>query len=588
LWRSNIPWRGMMETVSLTPSPLLFDVTRVASLRKSLGHAATAMKVMGFESAIFIWAHVEGRGVGFLLSVLLLLLTASFASVMAKNLRSGSVWAVISAAIWSVIWAAFLVHDWFSKPQVISGYSILWAAVVVSPLYFLTRGLLAFAAYRAHQRHGGSLTDPLAFNPYEEGLRIKKRPKFINKKSRSAWGLLILSPLPYLVVWVSQRTQGVPDFRNVWELRGYQFAGFAVGLGCLVCGAWLYRSGRRAAMLPGSALIKRDTRPFLLYLRSFQDDDGIKLRARATNGRILLERLVKIPFEEVVTDHLWGYGPVLAIGNPRTKHGPMLGAARDYVENSSWRQKATELMRKAAMIVVIANGTEGLAWEINTIADMELASKLVILLPPIRAEELDARWRLLASHSTSGLIPLHVGFASVRALIYPEGNVTFISGSKRNDWTYEAVLDEAALLIAKSRGAVEAAAPGPLRVLPTGPVRQVFRSIYSLVPSMVGYAFIFLAFLLVVSVNEAEKRGRPYASPGEARDVFVAQMLSACRKHNPLLSAEPSTVYCACLANNLADIVTNEEMDKIESDRSAFLAKAKSIAYTCSEKTLRH
>lgn len=38
-----------------------------------------------------------------------------------------------------------------------------------------------------------------------------------------------------------------------------------------------------------------------------------------------MERLVKISFEELVTDHLWGYGPVVAIGDPRAKCKATLG-----------------------------------------------------------------------------------------------------------------------------------------------------------------------------------------------------------------------------------------------------------------------
>ena len=77
----------------------------------------------------------------------------------------------------------------------------------------------------------------------------------------------------------------------------------------------IYRRARRNAMLPGSTLINKDPRPYILYLRSFEDDTRIKRSARTTNGRIILERLVKLSFEEIVTDHLWGYGPVLALGN---------------------------------------------------------------------------------------------------------------------------------------------------------------------------------------------------------------------------------------------------------------------------------
>src|SRR5271166_3337780 len=69
-WRTGIEYLGsrysniglpatMVETVSLAPPSLLFDVTRVASLRKRLGHAATALKIIGFGSAIFLGFYLS-------------------------------------------------------------------------------------------------------------------------------------------------------------------------------------------------------------------------------------------------------------------------------------------------------------------------------------------------------------------------------------------------------------------------------------------------------------------------------------------------------------------------------------------------
>jgi uncharacterized membrane protein YGL010W len=151
----------VVEPVRLAPSRLLFDVTRVASLRKGLGYPATALKIIGFWSAIFLGAYLSDL-VGLAFAVIVTLLTPGCASLIAKRLRSGCTWAVAWAVIWWVLFAAFLVGDFFSKHQEISGYSIFFAALVVAPLYFLARGLFAFVAYRAEKRNGRSLTDPLA------------------------------------------------------------------------------------------------------------------------------------------------------------------------------------------------------------------------------------------------------------------------------------------------------------------------------------------------------------------------------------------------------------------------------------------
>ena len=225
----------------------------------------------------------------------------------------------------------------------------------------------------------------------------------------------------------------------------------AMALGTVAWGTRIYRRARREAMMPGSELVKRDSRPVVLYLRSFLDDTdtAISLRARATDGRILPERFVKISFEEVVTDHLWGYGPVLAIGDPRTKGELVpLGAARDYETDTNWQEAATEFMRQSSMIVVIAGATRGLAWEVDTIVKQGLVSKLVILLPPLDASELQQRWQSLLTFAIAPMLPAEVDLARVRGIVFPSGHGSLITGSERNDWTYEAVLDEAALVIA--------------------------------------------------------------------------------------------------------------------------------------------
>ena len=221
----------------------------------------------------------------FACAVIALLLLPGCAAVIARNLRGGSKWAFILAAVWWVFWAAFLIRD-FSRGGGFGGYAIFFGVITAGPLVFLARGILAFATYRA----GGS--DPLALRPYEEGLRIKKRPKFVNKSNGAAYALLLLAPVPYLWVWIwnNFRTPDLPDrqlYQNIPYLQGYQLGSFLFGLAAFYCGVRIYRRARKAAMLPGSAVVKQDARPLVLYLRSFQDDGRIKMRARTANGRIL-------------------------------------------------------------------------------------------------------------------------------------------------------------------------------------------------------------------------------------------------------------------------------------------------------------
>ena len=54
-----------------------------------------------------------------------------------------------------------------------------------------------------------------------------------------------------------------------------------------------------------------------------------------------------------------------------------------------------DLMRDAAMIVAIVGRTAALTWELDTIAELGLIGKLVLLLPPVALPELHDRWMRL-------------------------------------------------------------------------------------------------------------------------------------------------------------------------------------------------
>jgi hypothetical protein len=228
--------------------------------------------------------------------------------------------------------------------------------------------------------------------------------------------------------------------------------------------AFLYRRARRRALLPANELRKKNPRPIVLYLRSFLDDK-IKMRARAANGRSWIERVVKVTFEEVVVDHLWRYGPVVAIGKPGDELPP-LGAARDYVPDESWQQKVEQMMAQASIIVLVVGRTEGLNWELGKLIELGLIRKLVLLLPPVPMSELRTRWDNLCdrvSEMRGMSLPRDIDLERARAVVFPtREDVRIITADKQDDWTYEAVLDAAAESIHPTGQRPEdAAATGP-------------------------------------------------------------------------------------------------------------------------------
>ena len=125
------------------------------------------------------------------------------------------------ATIWLVL---YTVQALYALQKIRAGfdfYSVLGWIILLAPTYFLARGLIAFAAYRARGSKTRMVAGLLALNPYEEGPQIKKRPKLLNKQRVAVYGLLILAPLPPLVLLLSrlqpQNHMSILTIRGFWE-----------------------------------------------------------------------------------------------------------------------------------------------------------------------------------------------------------------------------------------------------------------------------------------------------------------------------------------------------------------------------------
>jgi hypothetical protein len=423
------------------------DVSRVTSLRRRLGHAASSLKLIGFISAVAV-TIVGSRHVNPWIVTGLGIVVFCSAFPLGAHLRSGRTWAAAVIAAWLVAYGIWSFTGLLEALYLGLTFSAVLGGLIINlPLYFAIRGLLELRAYRRRPATPGPF-EPLAQNPWEDGGDgSEKRPKLL-KGSLKAYIFVVLAPL-VLVLMVAVTLKRVqPPTSDLARLSGRRTYDVVrtVLVGTLII--YLYRRGRRHALLPGNELLKQDKRPVVLYLRSFLDDRGIRIRARPSNGRIFPERFIKISFEELVTDHLWRYGPVVAIGDPRTKEKLVpLGAARDFEPDDSWQQKATDLMQQASLIVAVAGQAEGFLWELNTIIDMKLESRLVLLLPPLQLRKLSARWDAIVQRVTALKLPTQLDLTRARAVVFRDGVFVVITADKRNDWTYETVLDNAALLI---------------------------------------------------------------------------------------------------------------------------------------------
>ena len=225
--------------------------------------------------------------------------------------------------------------------------------------------------------------------------------------------------------------------------------GLGVGAFVLVAlGAIVFRSARRLGSIRARQLMLRDPRPPVLYLRSF-GDDRLKLWT-ATFGRpSLIERFTLRrfdTFEEVLVRYLSGYGPVIAVNPPRTRLAP-LGAARETIDSADWQSAVATWMAQSRLIVFATPPSQvnrGLRWELEAVSAHGYWDKALIVVPPVRAEQLQARWRGLLG---AGLGPFTVTgpvddpHALVLALRNDRWHV--ISADRRTEWSYSAALERA-------------------------------------------------------------------------------------------------------------------------------------------------
>lgn len=151
-------------------------------------------------------------------------------------------------------------------------------------------------------------------------------------------------------------------------------------------GGYVFKLGKRLRALSVENLLKKDSRPPVLYLRSFQDDARADLRSDQ-NGlfSFLIKGIVAVPQikateEEQIAQVMNWVGPFIAIGRP----GEVLaqtGAARMYVGDDEWQSIVIRYIEKSCFVLMRAGETEGFWWEIDKIKDALSPLKVGIILP---------------------------------------------------------------------------------------------------------------------------------------------------------------------------------------------------------------
>lgn len=179
---------------------------------------------------------------------------------------------------------------------------------------------------------------------------------------------------------------------------------------------WLsnrYRHRQTTLSILANTLLSQDTRPHVLYLRPFKDDD--------TTSRFLVltseEQNLAVVMNEI--------GPFIAVGQPDEESADP-GAARLYVEDDRWQTRVRELMTTAALVVLRLGNSEGLWWEVSELRRSMAPERLVLLVPDdqhiyesLRARlNVVLRCRMPEIDHTSPVFKTMQSFLSIIGMVY--------------------------------------------------------------------------------------------------------------------------------------------------------------------------
>ena len=323
------------------------------------------------------------------------------------------------------------------------------------------------------------------------------------------------------------------------------------GLGLLVLGAVIFLVARRLGSADARRLMLRDPRPPVLYLRSFTDD-RLRLWAATLGRPSLVERFTPRRFdrfEEVLVRHLSRYGPVIAVNPPGTRLAP-LRAARETIEPTNWQSDVAGWMAHSALIVFLAppsRVTQGLHWELRTVAEHGQLDKAFVVVPPVPAEQLQARWRALGA-ACAGLWPFTVArsLADPRALVlaFRHGRWDVATADTRTEWSYAAALDR---VLGGPRLPTPAAAGGPRPGGRWGPLTLPVAALIVMVAAVMAGAGTWYAVNQAPTARIAVTRHSvppsPVPSGPSLRDGWTSSSLTltVAPSSAPPTSAQPSS-----------------------------------------------
>lgn len=164
-----------------------------------------------------------------------------------------------------------------------------------------------------------------------------------------------------------------------WDL----YLVYVVPLLAFLLGRVLRRRGRLHFATIISSSDDLGTRPFVLYLRSFEDDPELArspfqpVHPPVFHLQLLISGRTE---EEQLAAAVKRMGPLVAIGAPGDRH-PYSGATRMYLPSENWKDTVRELMVKARLVILALGPGDGTMWELVEAMHILPPERLVLLVP---------------------------------------------------------------------------------------------------------------------------------------------------------------------------------------------------------------
>jgi hypothetical protein len=129
-------------------------------------------------------------------------------------------------------------------------------------------------------------------------------------------------------------------------------------------------------------IMLKDTRPPVVYLRTFDIDDNVVVDKVAPHLSVTGRKDIDM---ESFLEPLNAVGPLISIAKP----GPgaeagiyKIGAYRECFATKDWQATVTRWLEQAGMVIIAPGVSPGIKWELNEVKKRFTLDSVIILIPP--------------------------------------------------------------------------------------------------------------------------------------------------------------------------------------------------------------